>query len=115
MLIVGSLVLGLALAGFSFSTSWYLSLGLIVFVGLGQTTRMTLGNTLIQYYVDDEYRSRVLSIYVMEFGLTSFGSFGAGMLAQAVGVQWALGGFAIVLALISLLALIFIPRLRRLE
>ena len=115
MLLVGSFILGAALTGFSFSDSWYLSLALIVFVGLGQTARMTLGNTLIQYYVDDEYRGRVLSIYVMEFGLTSFGSFGAGMLAEALGVQWALGGFAITLAVIAVFTLLFVPRLRNLE
>ena len=88
---------------------------LIVFVGLGQAGRMALGNTLIQYYVDDEYRGRVMSVYMMEFGLTSFGSFAAGMMAEAMGAPWALGGFAMVLALVSLLALAFVPRLRRLD
>jgi len=115
MLVAGSLILGVALVGFSFSTSWYLSMGLIVFVGLGQTARMTLGNTLIQYYVDDDYRGRVLSIYVMEFGLTSFGSFGAGMLAEAIGVEWALGGFAFTLVAVSMITLLFVPTLRKLE
>lgn len=115
MLVVGSLILGAALVGFSFSTSWYLTLALIVFVGLGQAARMTLGNTLIQYYVDDEYRGRVLSIYVMEFGLTSFGAFGAGLLAEVIGVNWALGGFAMTLVAVALLTLIFVPRLRRLD
>jgi len=115
MLLAGSLLLGLALVGFSFSSSWYLSLALIVFVGLGQTVRMTLSNTLIQYYVDDEYRGRVMSIYMMEFGLMGFGVFGAGVLAEAIGVQWAVGGFAMVLVLVSILALAFLPRIRKLD
>ncbi|MFC2044923.1 MFS transporter [Chloroflexota bacterium] len=115
MLLVSGLILGLALAGFSFSSSWYLSLVLIVFVGLGQTGRMTLGSTLLQYYTEDEYRGRVMSFYVMEFGLMSFGVFVAGLLAEVIGVQWAVGGFAVVLVLSSLLALAFVPRLRRLE
>jgi MFS family permease len=115
MLLISAFILGVALAGFSFSSSWYLSMVLIVFVGLGQAGRMALGNTLIQYYVDDEYRGRVMSIYVMQFGLTSFGGFAAGMIAEAVGPQWALGGFAMVLVLVSLLVLAFLPRLRRLD
>jgi len=115
MLISGCLILGLALIGFSFSDTWTASLILIIFVGLGQTARMTLGNTLIQYYVDDEYRGRVLSIYVMEFGLTSFGSAGAGVLSDAIGAPWALGSFAIALAVISFLTLLFVPRLRNLD
>ena len=115
MLLIGSFVLGLALTGFSFSRSWPLSLTLIVFVGVGQTVRMTLSNTLIQYYVDDIYRGRVMSIMMMEFGLASFGTFAAGVLTETLGVQWAVGGFALVLVLLSILVLAFVPRLRRLD
>ena len=115
ILLVSSLILGLALVGFSFSSSWYPSLALMVFVGLGQAGRMTLGNTLLQYYVEDEYRGRVMSVYMMEFGLTSFGTFSAGLIAEAMGVQWALGGFATVLVILSILTLVFVPRLRRLD
>ncbi len=115
MLLVSSLILGLALAGFSFSSSWYLSLAMIVFVGLGQAGRMTLGNTLVQYYVEDEYRGWVMSLYAMEFGLTSFGTFAAGLMAEAVGVQWAVGGFAMVLVFMAVLALSLVPRIRKSE
>lgn len=115
ILLVSSLILGLALAFFSFSHSWYLSLGLIIFVGLGQTGRMTLSNTLLQYYVEDEYRGRVMSIYLMEFGLASFGTFSAGLLTEVMGVQWAVGGFAMVLVFLAILALVFLPRIRRLD
>ncbi len=115
MLLFSGLVLGVALTVFSFSDSWPLSLVVIVFVGLGQAGRMALGNTLIQYYVEDIYRGRVMSIYIMQFGLTSFGSAGAGLLAEGVGAQWALGGFAMALVLVSLLALVFLPRIRKLD
>jgi len=115
MLVISGLVLGLALVGFSASSSWYLSMALIVFVGLGQTGRMTLSNTLLQYYVEDKYRGRVMSIYLMQFGLNSFGTFIAGVLAEGVGVQWAIGGFAAVLVFLAILTLTFVPRLRRLD
>ncbi len=115
MLLASGVIMGLALVGFSFSGSYSLSLVLMVVVGLGQTGRMTLGNTLLQYYVADEYRGRVMSIYMMEFGLTSFGVFAAGLIAEAMGVQWAVGGFAMVLVLLSILALAFIPRIRNLD
>lgn len=115
MLLGGSLLLGLALVGFSLSNSWYLSLALIVFVGLGQTVRMALSNTLVQYYVEDEYRGRVMSIYMMEFGLMGFGVFGAGLLAEITSVQWAVGGFAAVLVVMSILALVLVPRIRKLD
>ena len=115
MLLASCVLLGLALAGFAFSGHWYLSLGLMVFVGLGQTGRMTLSNTLVQYYVEDEYRGRVMSIYMMEFGLTSFGTFAAGAMAESIGPQWAIGGFAMALVVFSLLAITFLPSIRRLD
>ena len=115
LLLASCIVMSLALAGFSLSTSWTLSLGIIVFVGLGQTGRMTLGNTLLQYYVDDEYRGRVMSIYMMEFGLVSFGAFAAGVMSESLGVQWVVGGFAVVLTFLTILTLLFVPRIRKLD
>jgi len=115
MLLLSGLILGLALIGFSFSKSWYLSLILIAIVGIGQTGYMTLGNTLIQYYVAPDYRGRVMSIFMMNIGLTSVGIFLAGLLAESIGVQWALGGFASVLVVIALGGLTFVPRIRKLD
>jgi len=115
MMLASSVILGLALTGFSFSTIWFLSIGLIIFVGIGQSVNMTLGNTMIQYYVEPEYRGRVTSILMMQFGIMSLGTFIAGAMAESMGVQWALGGFAIILILISILSLAFLPRIRKLD
>jgi len=115
MFLTGNLVLSLALVGFSFSGSWHPSLALIAIVGLGDTTRLTLGNTLLQYYTEEAYHGRVMSIFVMQFGLMGFGAFGAGLLTEVVGVQWAVGGLAAILIPVSLLTIAFVPRLRRLD
>ena len=121
MLILGSLVLGIALVGMFFSASWVpgyavpLAFGFIFFVGIGQTARMTLGNTLLQYYVQDAYRGRVMSLMMMEFGLTSFGVVFAGILTDMIGVQWAVGGMAILLIGFSIYAMLFMPRITKLD
>jgi len=115
MLLVSSLILGLALVAFSFSNSWPLSLALMAFVGLGQAGRMTLSSTLLQHYVKDEFVGRVMSLYLMQFGLTSFSAFAAGELTEAIGVQWAVGGFAMALVFLSIMVLTFVPRLRKLD
>ena len=115
MLLTSGLLLGMALTVFSFSRSWALSLIIIVFVGMGQAGRMALGNTLVQYYVDPDFRGRVMSIYVMEFGLTSFGGAAAGLLTDAFGPTVGLGGFSIALVVVSFLALIFLRRIRQLD
>ena len=56
-----------------------------------------------------------MSIVFILFSWSSLGAFGAGMLAEAVGAQWIVGGFAMVLALLSILGLAFIPRIRKLD
>jgi MFS family permease len=115
MLLLSGIIIGGALVAFSASTSWALSLVIMLFVGLGQTGQMTLSNTLVQYYVADEYRGRVMSIYQMNFGFTAFGVFAAGMMAESIGAQWAVGSFAAMLLVLSAVALVVVPRIRRLD
>ena len=115
MMLFSGLILALALVGFSFSTEWYLSLFLAVFIGLGQTGQMALGNTLAQYYVDPGYRGRVMSLQMIGFGLASLGSFFGGIMAETMGIQWSIGGLAVTLTLISLGMLTFSSRLRKLD
>ena len=115
MLIASAVVLGLALTAFSFSGTMALSLVFIFLVGLGQAGRLTLSSALIQYYVADAYRGRVMSVYMMEFGLSSFAVFLAALLSEVVGVQWAVGSFAIILIFVAISMLIFMPRIRNLD
>jgi MFS family permease len=115
MFLTGNLVQSLALMGVFFSGSWPVSLALVPFVGLGDTIRMALTNTLLQYYTEEEYRGRVISIYTMQFGLMGFGALGGGLLSEVVGVQWAVGGLAAVLVPVTLLVIAFVPRLRKLD
>jgi MFS family permease len=116
MMLCGNVILGLALAGFSFSSSYPLSMVLIAFVGLGQMVQMALGNTLIQYYIDQSYLGRVMSIMMMQFGLMSFSVFLAGTFTEVTGsVQWSIGSLAITLVVLAFLALAFLRRIRDLE
>ncbi len=122
ILMVGALILGAALMAFSFAPTYEIALVTIVFVGLGQTARMTLGNTLLQYYVQEEYRGRVMSMMMMEFGLTSFIVGITGWLVDVIGtrggydgVQWVVGGLAFILVLLSVYVIAFVPRIRNLD
>ena len=115
LLSTGCLVLGMAILGFSLSSSWYLSLAMMVIIGIGHTTRMTLGNALTQYYTEKKYRGRVMSVYSMDFAFTSLGTFAAGLLAETFDVRWVLGGFAVALILIAALVIGFVPRIRNLD
>jgi MFS family permease len=115
ILLLSGLTMGLALVAFSFSHWWYLSLVLMFFVGLGQTGQMTMGNALLQYHTDASYRGRVMSFFMMGMGLASLGTFFGGMLAEAVGIQWSIGGMATGLTLMSIFMLTSTPQLRKLD
>jgi MFS family permease len=121
LLLAGGIVSGVALISFSFAGFWFpasafaVAASAIFFVGIGQTTRMSLGNTLVQYYSEPDYRGRVMSFFMMNISLTQFSTLLVAMMADQVGGEWAVGALAIVLLVFSSLALFFMPRLRRLD
>ena len=94
---VTSATFGAALIAFSFSRSFYLSIALLMPVGLSMMVQMAATNTLLQAMVPDQLRGRVIALYSMMFmGMAPFGSFFAGAVAQKIGAPWtlAIGGFA---------------------
>jgi MFS family permease len=115
MLLSSTLFLGLMLIVFSFSKSWGLTLGVMVFIGLGQTGRFSLSNTLAQNYSNDKFRGRVMGIFDMQMSFPGLAVYAAGVLTGVMGVEWAIGGLAIMLVAFSLVVMLMVPRLRRLE
>lgn len=113
--IVGSLVLGVALIAFSWSTSVAITLPVMLFIGVGQSVRMALSNVLVQAYTEDQYRGRVMSIYMMEMSLVQVGVFGVGIAAEVIGIQWALGLCSAALVALSLATIALVPRMRNLD
>jgi hypothetical protein len=57
----------------------------------------------------------VMSINMMDMGISSLGTFFVGILAESIGAQWSIGGFAMALALLSVSVLLFMPKLRKLN
>lgn len=115
MLLTSGILSGIALIFFSFSKSWELSLGLIIFVGLGQTMRGTIGSALLQSYAKPEYMGRVMSIFMMQWGIMNLCTFIVGLIAEVIPVQFVLGGFALALIIVSFLVVLLVRRIRRLD
>jgi hypothetical protein len=84
-------------------------------IGLGQTMHGGFASTLVQTYADPNYRARMQSFIMVGASLAGFGTFGAGMLAEAVGIQTALTGFAVFLTAITFVFIIFGTRLRKMD
>jgi len=115
LLIIAGLLSGVSLLLFAFSSVWALSLLFIVFVGLSQTMRMTTGSALLQSYTKPEYMGRVMSVFMMQWGVMSLCTFFAGVIAEVVAVQWVIGSLAIALIIIGALATFLTPYLRKLD
>jgi MFS family permease len=105
---------GAGLITFSFSRIPWLSLLVMVAIGLGFMVQMAVCNTLIQTIVDEDKRGRVMSFYTMAFmGTAPFGSLIAGSLAEKIGAPNTLligGSCCVAAAIVFQLAL---PRLRQ--
>ena len=84
-------------------------------MGLGQAGRLALSNTLLLANTDDIHQGRVMSVYIMNWGITLVGVFFVSILADLVGVQLAVGGSAGLLAVITFYYLFITPRIRRLN
>jgi MFS family permease len=115
LLLISGLTAGVSLVVFSFSTSWALSLVVIVILGLGQTLRGTIGSALLQSYTESSYMGRVMSILMMQWGVMSLCTFAAGLVAEVAPVQWVIGALAIMLIAVSILSLVFSRSIRRLD
>ena len=84
MLQIAAAMLGSALILFGLSHILWLSLVLMVFVGLMQAAAVS--NTIIQSLVPEDKRARVMGYYTMAFfGAAPFGSLLAGALAHRIG------------------------------
>ena len=89
--IIMGIIGSLGLIGFSQSTSLWLSMFMMVFVGMGLTIQMAITNTLLQTISYPSMRGRVLSVYTMTLNsLTPFGSLLLGWLTREIGPHFAL-------------------------
>ncbi len=107
-LLVGStLGFGLAVAGFSLSPWFALSLVLAAAVGATASLYDSSMATTLQVTVSTEMRGRVLGLYAATWGSSQLGGFAVGALATVVSVPLALALFG---AVVAANALWFVPR-----
>lgn len=89
MVLVGMTFFAIMIMVYGLSSTYWLSLVAIGFIGLGYGTAATLNDTLIQLKVEEAYRGRVMAAYSTIWGLSPAGGLLAGVMANIVGLQWA--------------------------
>jgi MFS family permease len=97
---------------FALSNIYALSFGLLVVAGIANSVYLMFNQVMIQLVVDDDYRGRVLSLYVMVSGITPFAAFLMGALITVFGPQITVACFTGVAASIALVIGITSRRLR---
>ncbi len=115
MMITWGTLLGASIVAFTISTNFWITLPIMVMIGVAQAGRMAIGQVLIQTYSAEEYRGRVQSVWFMQFSLVQFGTFFVSLLAVVFGPQIAIGGLAALLVVAMAMIAVFLPSLRSLD
>lgn len=115
LLLTGSFISAVALMLVAAIPIYYAAAGLMVLLGLGDAGRRTLNQALIMEEVDDEYRGRVMSVFMMNFGLMPLGVLPAGALAERFGGQFAVMLLGVLLLFTTAAVLLTQRRLRELN
>ena len=115
LLLAGGVAMGVSLVLFASASQLLLAILFLVFVGGSGNICMVVNQTLLQVDCDDQFRGRVMSMYMMMWGLTPLGTIPAGAAADRVGVPLVVGLQGGLLAAIFLGVWLLRPRIRRLE
>jgi len=84
----GLFLTAISIIAFGFSSSMIFSLIAQLFIGAGLINYMATTNTMLQIFVSDQLRGRVMSFYTMSFiGLAPIGALMVGALGEHIGPQ----------------------------
>jgi MFS family permease len=112
--IAGGAGYGLLLMAFSVSTSYPLSLAIMVVMGMAGQFYQTSINTSLQLLLPDEYRGRVMGVYGLTWSLTPLGGTFGGFVAELAGAPFAIGFGGFLVAMMAFSVALLVPRVRRL-
>lgn len=115
MLIAGSIMSGLGLVLVAAFPFYLAAVAIMLLLGLGDATRRTLNQTLIMEVVEDRYRGRVMSVFMMNFGLMPLGVLPAGLAIELYGGQATAAFLGIALILVASAVLLTQRKLRDFE
>ena len=115
LMLVAGIVMGSAVFAFGNAQSLVLAWCLLLIVGATSNVCMVTNQTLLQINSAERFRGRVMSMYMMMFGLTQLGAIPTGALADLFGVSIVLALQGGLFAVGCVLVLLLIPSVRQLE
>ena len=115
LLLGGGFAAGLALLTTSAIPFYFLAAPFMLLLGLGDAANRSLNQTLIMENMDDAYRGRVMSLWMMNFGLMGAGILPASFLSDAFSPRIAFASMGAGITVITLLLFILHRRLRSVQ
>jgi predicted MFS family arabinose efflux permease len=106
--------MGGLLAVFATSTWLPASVAIMGLIGGAQAIYLASNNTLVQVATPDELRGRVMSVYMMTWGLMPLGSLPQGIIADWLGAPIVAAGTGLLACLVVILFAVRAPAIRRL-
>ena len=110
-----AIVIGVGLISVSLTDLFVFGFVGFAIVGIGSAGRQAIGQILLQEYVDSTFRGRIMAIYMMQFSLMSFGSFGIALLMDSLGPQLVVRWLGLILVAGVFIYLTFDARLRKIK
>ena len=111
-LILGSIISAIGLIMLAALPFYITALGVMVLLGLGDSARRTLNQALIMSSVDDAYQARVMSVFMLNFGLMPLGVVPAGIAMEYWNGPQVIGALGILLLLVTIIIFVSQKQLR---
>jgi MFS family permease len=109
----GNIVFAIALFFFATTHNLSVALSMLFLLGLGLLSQAATINTMIQSMVKNEFRGRVMSLYVLMFlGFAPFGSFEVGFLSEKLSISATLIFNAVAVLVFGVLVFSFRHKIR---
>jgi MFS family permease len=115
MMLIAGINLGLALAVFSFSHNYALSIFMMVMCGIGQTGHSNMATIMVQGLTDKEHLGRTMSILQMGSASANLGTFVIGVIAEFAGAPWTMAVMGMILFFSAVSCMIFLSSIRKLD
>ena len=114
-LYISSLLWGVTLVGFAISTTMPVAITTCAFMGMVSSIFMSMHMSVITLVIEPEMRGRVMSIMMMTFGLMPLGALPVSYVAETVGIDTAMLACAFGLVALTIVLLVTMPGLRRID
>ena len=113
LMIAGLVMQGAFLILFAFMRTLPMSLLMLVIVGGFQVMFMSVSNMVLHMTVPDRLRGRVMSIYMLDRGITPAGALLAGVSAHFIGAPHTVAAMGAIVLVLAAVVVAFLPSLRK--